>query len=129
MISHWSGPPRARSLRSFVMRVLVPRVAMFGCLAACIALGHVMAMDTSAHATGRGPAEAGMHRPTWHPQYAAEYPGCMPSYAWPAGQLASSLVVYSFRDQVRRRVPFAAAWRANHDATEVDDVWVIGVCG
>lgn len=110
------------------MRVLLPRVAMFGSLAACLAVGHVMAMNTSAHAAGRGQREA-EHRPAWHPGYAAQYPGCVPSYAWPTGQLASSLVVYSYRDHVRRRVPFAAAWHANHNATEVDDVWVIGVCG
>jgi hypothetical protein len=50
------------------------------------------------------------------------------SSVWPAEQVASSLVVYRFRDHTLRRMPFATAWQANHDDTEVDDVWVVGAC-
>lgn len=128
MDARGSRRPRSRTFRSLVARVVLARVAVFGALALTIALGQAIAVNSSAHPSDHEPAGSASHRPSWQPEYAAEYPGCVSTTVWPAEQIASSLVVYSFRDHARHRMPFATAWGANHNDTEVDDVWVVGVC-
>ena len=116
-----------------MLRMMVARLAVFSAAASMLVLGHAMAVDPSAHADvapGAAVADAAVSvAPTWTPADAAAYPGCVSSADWPAGRPAPYVVVHSFRDDAHRKVSFDAAWRANHDETEVDDVWVLGVCG
>jgi len=120
-------------LKSFVLRVVLSRLAVFGAGASMVVLAHAMAVDPSTHpdaAPGAAVADAAVAGPpTWTRADAAAYPGCVSSADWPAGRPAPYVVVHSFRDEAHRKVSFDAAWRANHDDTEVDDVWVLGVCG
>jgi len=53
----------------------------------------------------------------------------VPSAVWPTGTPADFVVVHSFRTDDHRKIAFDVAWRLNHNDTDVDDVWVIGVCG
>jgi hypothetical protein len=39
------------------------------------------------------------------------------------------VVVQVLRDGRHLEVGFDRAWRLNHNGTEVDDLWVLGVCG
>jgi hypothetical protein len=118
---------RRRTFGSAVVQMLVTRVAVFGVGAAVLALGHLLAPISSSAAV---PADdTARPLPSWTAADAAANPGCVPFSSWPAGAPAEFLVVHSFRDNVHRKVAFAAAWADNHDDTEVDDVWVVGVCG
>jgi hypothetical protein len=117
---------RRRTFASVAARMLLTRVAVFAAGAAVLVLGSLMAPVTSAASV---PAvDTGRRLPSWTPADAAANPGCVPSSAWPTGAPAPFVVVHSFRDNVHRKVEFATAWAANHDDTEVDDVWVVGVC-
>jgi len=117
--------PTYRTLRSLLLRVLVCRVVMFGVATTILGLAHVLSVDPSAQTSAR-------QVPTWRPSWTAAdrraHPRCVPSASWPEGKPAAFIVVYSFRDHVRRKVTFADAWARNHNATEVDDIWVLGVC-
>jgi hypothetical protein len=115
-------------LRSFVLRALLPRTVAFAGGASILVLGHAMAVDPSAHSDAAS-SDMVAAAPSWTPADTAGYPGCVPSAAWPAGRPASYLVVHRIRDDTDLKMPFDDAWRANHDETEVDDVWVLGVCG
>jgi hypothetical protein len=61
--------------------------------------------------------------PTWKAAYAARFPGCGPTQTTQLGDL-----VIVDQDAHVRREHFAAAWKANHNATRADDVWVVGWC-
>jgi hypothetical protein len=119
--------PKRRTLKSFVLRVLVPRAALFAVGALVLALGQVMAVNTSASSTS--PAESGqVELPVWSAADQAAHPDCTPSSA-SSGKVADFVIVHSFRDDVNRRIDFDQAWGLNHNETEADDVWVLGVCG
>lgn len=112
-------------MRSLLVRVLVPRIVLFGVVTTTLGLARLLSVDTSPpSALERLP----LVMPSWTVTDQRAHPGCVPSVAWPEGSPAGSLVTYSFRDHRRRKVSFAEAWRRNHDRTEVDDVWVLGVC-
>ena len=117
--------PTYRTLRSLLVRVLVPRVVMFGVATAILGLARVLSVDPSA----QPPAE---QVATWMPSWTAAdqlaHPECVPSASWPEGKPADFIFAYSFRDHVRRKVTFADAWKKNHNHTEVDDIWVLGMC-
>ncbi len=113
-----------RTLGSQVARVLVPRLAIFGALASALLVGNAMALTPSAAPLEQLPDVA----PTWSAAVGAGNPGCVPAADWPAGKPGSAVVVHRFSDSSTQRVAFAAAWRVNHNLTEVDDVWVLGVC-
>jgi hypothetical protein len=116
---------RRTTFASVVVRVLVTRLAVFGAAAAVVALGHLMAPISSSSS----PAEPSARElPSWTVSDSAAYPDCVPFASWPTGRPAAALVVYSFRDHAERLLPFDVAWAANHNVTEVDDVWVVGVC-
>jgi hypothetical protein len=120
---------RSRTFESVVVRVFAPRLAMFGAVAATFVLGQAMGI-TSASPSSSVPAERQVRSlPSWTIAETAAYPDCVPLSAWPKGALADFVVVHRFRDGVRTKVAFATAWAANHDGTEVDDMWVLGVCG
>jgi hypothetical protein len=112
-----------------VLRVVVARVVLFGAGVAMLATGQAMALEPAVQ-TATAPAEqvAGV-APTWTAADEAAYPGCTPSAAWPAGTPAASVVVQVLRDGRHVEVAFDRAWRLNHNDTEVDDLWVVGVCG
>jgi hypothetical protein len=120
LLERWRGP---RTLGSVMVRVVLVRALLFSSVAAVLLIGNVMAMNPSAART-----TPTVIAPTWSAADRAEQPGCFPSGTWPSGVPASAVVVYRFSDHATVRVPFGAAWRANHDATEVDDLYVLGVC-
>jgi hypothetical protein len=111
-----------------VLRALLPRTVAFAGGASILVLGQAMAVDPSAHSDAAS-SDVVAVAPSWSPADAARYPGCVPSAAWPAGRPAPYVVVHRFRDDTDRKVAFDVAWRVNHDDTEADDVWVLGVCG
>jgi hypothetical protein len=117
---------RPSTFAAVVGRVLVTRVAMFGAGAAVLAIGHLMAPISSSSVSAQEIVRA---QPTWTIADSADYPGCVPASAWQAGAPARFVVVHSFRDNEHRKVAFDTAWSANHDDTESNDVWVLGVCG
>lgn len=119
--------PTTRTFRSFVLRALVPRAAIFAAAAAILGLGHAMALGPSVSASAT--AGEAVPAPSWTQADRAAYPGCMPAGDWPTGRAADHVVVHSFRDDGHLKIAFDDAWRLNHNATEADDVWVLGVCG
>ncbi|MGO4258478.1 hypothetical protein [Marmoricola sp. RAF53] len=116
--------PRPRPLSSYVVRVLVPRTVLFSTVAGALLVGQVMAVDPLAAPADSEPVRV----PSWTAGDAAAHPGCVASRDWPEGRPADAVVVHSFRDGVRERMDFDVAWARNHDASESDDVWVVGVC-
>jgi hypothetical protein len=118
---------RKRTLTSFVLRAVVPRVALFGAGVVMLVMGQAMAVEPAVQSTPV-PAER-VAAPSWTAADGAAYPECTPSAQWPAGTPAGFVVVQSLRDGRHFKVAFDRAWRLNHDDTEVDDLWVLGVCG
>lgn len=117
--------PKPRTLTSFLLRVLLPRTVLFGVGAAILGLGQVLAVNPSAALA----EDTGVQTPTWTAEDRAAHPECTPASDWPAGAPAEHVVVHSFRDGLHHKVRFDRAWDANHNDTEVDDSWVLGVCG
>ncbi|RNL63161.1 hypothetical protein EFK50_15770 [Nocardioides marmoriginsengisoli] len=117
-------PRPARSLGSTVLRVLVPRALVFATLSGVLLVGSAMAVSPSS-----APAEA-LPRvaPTWSVADRAAQPDCVPTASWPEGRLGSAVVVHRFSDDATVRLPFLEAWRTNHNESEADDLWVLGVC-
>lgn len=118
--------PTTRTFRSFVLRALAPRAAIFAVAAAVLGLGHAMALgpSVSASAAAGEPVAA----PSWTAADREAHPECMPAADWQTGRAAEHVVVHSFRDNGHAKVAFDDAWRLNHNTTESDDVWVVGVC-
>jgi len=123
-----SARPKPRTLKTLVLRVVVPRLLLFGAVASVLGLGQVLAVDPSAHSSAV-PERHVSAVPTWKPTDEQAFPGCRALAEWPSGTPAAYLVVHSFRDRRTTRMAFDVAWGLNHDDTEADDVWVIGVCG
>ena len=121
--------PKPRTFKSFVLRAIVPRAVLFALGAGILALGHAIALTPSANSSAQPPAPTASRPPVWTAADATAYPGCESAADWPAGTPAGFIVVHSFRDDEDRRMAFDLAWRVNHNDTEVDDVWVLGVCG
>jgi len=119
--------PTTRTFRSFVLRALVPRAVLFAAAAAILALGHAMALEPSVSASATAGDTAAV--PSWTQSDRAAYPACTPAGDWPTGRAADHVVVHSFRDDAHLKIAFDDAWRLNHNTTESDDVWVVGVCG
>lgn len=121
--------PKARTFRSTLLRAVVPRLVVFGAGALVLIVGHTVAADPTVPSI-LVPAErvAGV-APSWTAADAAAHPECTPSATWPAGRPAGHLVVQGVRDGSHRKVTFDRAWRLNHNATAVDDLWVLGMCG
>ncbi len=113
-----------RSLSSLVLRTMVPRALAFLSLASALLVGNAMAVDPLAAPLDQVPATI----PSWTVADAATHPGCTPTASWPEGKLADEVVAFSFRDDAASRLAFDRAWALNHNASESDDVWVIGVC-
>jgi hypothetical protein len=124
--------PRNRTLKSSVLRVLVPRVLVFAALSGALLLGHEMATVLSPRplhdAVLSAPIVPTWTVPTWAAADAAVHPECTPAQDWPRGTPAPYLMVHDFRANADRKMAFGLAWRRTHNATEVDDVWVLGVC-
>jgi hypothetical protein len=110
------------------MRTVVLRVAAFGVLAAIIGLGQAMTLDPSADASAAQVESIADPPPSWTSADASAFPGCVSLSTWPSGTPAPYVVVQSVREDTHRRLTFDRAWRLNHNATETDDVWVLGVC-
>lgn len=120
LIRRWQEP---RSFGTLVLHVVVPRALIFASIAAVLLVGNVMRMNPSA--ARLAPVQV---QPVWTAADQAAQPGCVPSSQWPEGTPGSAVVVHRFSDGATLKVPFMTAWRANHDATEADDLWVLGVC-
>lgn len=120
---------RPRTLRSVLVRVVVPRVVGFLAIAAMLGVGQAMALSPSAESIGLPSDHASRSLPAWTAADAQAFPGCRPAAAWPSGTPAAYVVVRRFREDRDVKVAFDVAWDANHDDTEVNDVWVLGVCG
>jgi hypothetical protein len=119
--------PRSRTLKSFVLRALMTRVVPFVAVAAMVLLGRTLGPDQSAQlaetATSQTPT------PTWTAADWTDHPECVPSAEWPTGTPAGFVVVQAVGTTVHTKLAFDRAWEQNHNASEVDDVWVVGVCG
>lgn len=118
---------RMRAPRTFgsqVARVLVPRLALFGALSSALLVGNAMSLSPSAAPLEQLPVEV----PTWSAAERAAEPDCIPESAWPAGEPAAAVVVHRFDEDRTVRMDFADAWDVNHNQTETDDVWVLGIC-
>jgi hypothetical protein len=120
-------PQRARTLTAFMLRALVPRLALFAAAAAVVVAGQWMSprpsVDTSAIGTDRT-----LPLPAWSAVDRAAHPDCIPAAEWVPGRLARGVVVQTVRDSEHRKISFDRAWRRNHNGTDVDDVWVLGLC-
>jgi len=113
-----------RTLRSHLVRVLTPRLVVFGALSSALLVGQAMSLSPSA-----SPLEQTLPTvPTWSAEDRAAEPGCVPAADWPEGKPGAAVVVHRYSDGSVERVPFLDAWRENHNGSEVDDVWVLGVC-
>lgn len=113
-----------RTLRGVLLRVLVPRATVFALVVLVLALGRAMAVEPSAAPFEQIPTGL----PVWSLAEQAAQPDCVPAAQWPTGKPGSAVVVHRFSDDSTQRLAFDAAWRLNHNATEVDDVWVLGIC-
>ena len=120
---------RPRTLRSFLLRIVGPRLVAFFGVATMLGVGQAITVSPSAQSTGLPPDRAVRVTPAWTALDAKAFPGCRPASEWPQGTPAAYVVVHSYREDRHRTMAFDDAWRANHDGTEADDVWVIGVCG
>jgi hypothetical protein len=102
-----------RTFWSILLRTLIPRAVVFAAVAAALLVGQVMAVNPSSAPIDSQSAAV----PVWTPAIQAAHPGCVPSAQWPAGKPAAS-----------ERIAFDTAWSLNHDNSESNDVWVLGVC-
>jgi hypothetical protein len=117
--------PRSRSLRSLVRRLLVAYVVKIGVAVPFVGVARALCLDSSTQLSAE---QVPTQLPSWTAADQRAHPRCVPSASLPRGRPSDFIVVYSFRDQVRRRVAFADAWTRNHNHTEVDDVGVVGIC-
>lgn len=113
-----------RTLWSQVVRVLTPRLVIFGALASALLVGNAMSLSPSAAPLDQTPPMM----PAWSAADRAAEPDCLPAADWPAGKPGAAVVVHRFSNGSVERVPFLDAWRENHNDSEADDVWVLGVC-
>ena len=120
--------PRNRTLGSLMLRLLVPRALLLVGLAVAVLLGHAMAVAVASNRPRSHPPSA-LVMPTWTAADAAAHPECTPAVDWPRGTPAPYLMVHDFQADAERKMAFSRVWRRTHNATEVDDVWVVGVCG
>jgi hypothetical protein len=118
---------RNTTLRSAFVRLLLPRVLALAGFGLALVLGQAMAVTLSANPSHDAPPSAPV-MPTWTPADAIAHPECTPAEQWPHGRPAPFLVVHDFRAGADRKLAFRRVWRRTHNATEVDDVWVVGVC-
>jgi len=121
-LTRWLRAPR--TLGSQMLRVLVPRVGIFAGVVTVLLLGKVMALNPTSAPFEPLPSTV----PTWSAAEQAASPGCVPASDWPEGTPADEVVVHRFSDGSHVRIPFVDAWKANHDLTEVNDVWMLAVC-
>jgi hypothetical protein len=108
-----------------LVRVLVPRVVVFGVTATVLGLARLLSVDPPVQPSAE---QVPAQMPSWTAADQRAHPGCVPFASWPEGKPAAFIVGYSFRDHVRRKIAFADAWKTNHNHTEVDDIWVLGFC-
>lgn len=118
------GSRRPRPFGWYVARTLVPRTVLFLALAAALLVGQALAVDPLAAPASVEPAAL----PAWTDADAVANPGCVPSSFWHTGTPAAAVVVYGPADTRGVRMAFDTAWALNHDASETNDVWVVGVC-
>jgi hypothetical protein len=107
-----------------VLRVLAPRALVFATVSGVLVVGSAMAVSPSSSPVEELPQAV----PTWSVADRAAQPECVPTAQWPEGRLGSAVVVHRFSDDATLRVSFLEAWRTNHNQTEADDLWVLGVC-
>lgn len=113
-----------RTLRSHLVRVLTPRLVLFGAFTSALAVGNAMSMSPSA-----APFDQALPTvPSWSVADRAAEPDCVPAADWPAGKPAAAVVVHRFSNGSVERVPFLDAWHENRNGSEADDTWVLGVC-
>lgn len=115
---------KRRTFRSILLRLLIPRAVGFAAIAAALLVGQAMAVNPSSAPIDSLATPA----PVWTPAIQAAHPGCVPSTQWPAGKPASAVIAHRFSDDTTDLIGFDTAWSMNHDATETNDVWVVGVC-
>ena len=119
--------PRSRTLTSFLLRALLTRVVPFVAVAAMILLGRELGPDQSTQPTEAATLQTPV--PTWTAADWADYPTCVPSAQWPTGTPAGFVVVQAVGTTAHSKLAFDRAWELNHNEVDVDDVWVLGVCG
>jgi hypothetical protein len=118
------GRREPRPFGWYLARTMIPRTVVFAALAAAMLVGEALASDPLAVRVADEPAPV----PSWTAADATANPSCVPSAAWQPGVPAAALVVYRVGDSRGVRMPFDTVWARNHDATAVNDVWVVGVC-
>ncbi|MCW2854555.1 MAG: hypothetical protein JWR52_170 [Marmoricola sp.] len=115
---------KQRTFGSRVLRTLIPRVVGFAAISSALLVGQAMAVTPSSAPIDSVPSVA----PVWSAAIQAAHPGCVPSAQWPAGKPASAVIAHRFSDDSTDRIAFGTAWALNHDTSESNDVWVLGVC-
>ena len=121
LITWMRGP---QTLAAALGRVLVPRALLFAVVATAVLVGQAMTVDPTASQVAPLPTPA----PTWSPADRAAQPDCVPVQGWPEGKPARDVVVSRAADGRVLRLAFDRAWALNHNASEADDLWVLGVC-
>lgn len=113
-----------RTLGVTVMRMLFVRTLGFASVVVVVLIGSVMSMQASAAPLDNAPIQL----PSWTAGDEVTYPGCVDAAEWPAGELSTAVVAHSFLDGTVSKVAFDKAWDANHNSSDVDDLWVLGIC-
>jgi hypothetical protein len=118
----WLRTPR--TLRGRLVRLLVVRTAGFAAVVSVLLVGQVIAVRPSSAPFEPSP----LAMPAWNSTIAAVYPHCVGADEWPEGTPASAVVAHRFADDTTAKIDFMTAWDQNHNASDVDDVWVLGIC-
>lgn len=105
-------------------RLVVARMVFLVALAVPLVLGQQLAPSWSSQPMVR-PIESA---PAWSSADSLAFPGCMPTRLWDEDQVPSALVVHRYADERHLRLDLDTVWRINRNATETDDLYVIGSC-
>lgn len=121
LISRLRAP---RTLKSQVLRLLVVRTLGSAVLVALVLLGQSMVIQPSGAESDSLPGLV----QTWSIIEQTAYPGCVRAEDWPPNTWGSAVVGYSRAQGRTSRVDFDRAWEVNHNASESDDLTVLGIC-
>jgi hypothetical protein len=113
-----------RALGPHLLRLLITRSLAFVTVVGVLLLGQMIAVNPTSAPLDPLPSTF----PSWTATDQSTYPYCMAEADWPQGKFAPEVIVYQFSDSSTYRIAFAQAWKVNHDQTDVNDLWVIGIC-
>jgi hypothetical protein len=118
----WLRTPQ--TLRGRLVRLLVVRMIAFGTVVSVLLIGQVFTLSPTSAPFESEPSTV----PTWNATIAAVYPDCVDAAAWPKGAPASAVVAHRYADGTTAKIDFKTAWDVTHDDSDVNDLWVLGIC-